>query len=885
MFCDSKGRLWLLPFRKSLCYYYNGKLHTQKNDSLLKRIRITDNIFFIAEDKNGTVAIGELSKIHLIKGSSVREIELQRRVTYITAMACDSSGIIRVNIRSYQQDTIYMLSDNKLIAKTSLSSGNRVYNMALGKSFLVTKEAGRTDFKSFSGDSRSLNQLKIHINFSILSDSLFSDNTHDGSFVYNCNNPFYNIHYLPGKTVSSVYKDNEQNLWFCTQREGVYKLNSPFVYGQTVKDPSGKLLGVYSLLKNNGIVWIGTEEGYIFSLQPSTGKINKEPYTKGLTGNPRNSLRVLLKTKKGELVLGLQGYVKKTNSINYKTEGSLKDLANAYDNNIIVSTSSGMWVIDGMTLKESDTLWQGRTTAGSYSDGIYYIGTLEGLYLATRDKQIKYAGEKDSLLRNRIAAIRQSKDGTFWIATYDKGILIYKNSKLIDQISKKNGLSSNICRTLFIHGNNLWVGTDNGLNKVNIGDKDYPIIKYTTADGLISNSINTVVADDSLVYVGTPEGISYFDDKKISPQASCVLRITDISAAGNSLEVDVVSGKYKALALARKENNIRFEFAGISYRSGGEMSYRYKLIGLDTGWHATKENFLNYPTLSPGDYVMEIQAINKFGIGSDVIRVPFTINKYWWEKIWVGGLLILLLAGILYLVVSWRIRRIRKRENEKNQLLEQAVLMEHMALKAQMNPHFIFNSLNSIQQYVVDKDVVGANRYLAAFSRLIRLTLDNSSKSAISIAEEIKYLSQYLELEMMRTDNKFSYTINIPEEILESDHTISPMLLQPFIENSIRHGILYRKDSEGHIHVKIKQYENGLRFTIEDNGVGREQSAFYKSKTPIKYQSKGIVLTKQRVDLINRNKTEKVKICITDIKNEIGAIEGTRVILDYPHSN
>jgi hypothetical protein len=552
---------------------------------------------------------------------------------------------------------------------------------------------------------------------------------------------------------------------------------------------------------------------------------------------------------------------------------------------MLISTSTGVWVVDGRTLKEVDTIWQGRSTAVYYSNDIYYIGTLEGLYRVTRQKQKTYAGDTDPLLKSRIAAIRQAKDGTFWIATYDRGIIVYKDSKVIEHISKNDGLSSNICRTLFLHGNNLWVGTDNGLNKINIENKEHTIIKYTIADGLISNSINAVYADDSLVYVGTPEGISYFDDKKISPHASCLLRLTDISVAGNSIDGNVFSEVAKPLSISRDDNSIRFAFAGISFRSGGEMSYQYKLTGLDTSWHATKENFLNYPTLSPGNYTMEIQAINKFGIKSEILRIPFTINKYWWEKIWVSMLSILLAAGILYFMISWRIRKIRKREKEKNQLLEQAVMMEHMALKAQMNPHFIFNSLNSIQQYVVDKDVVGANRYLSGFSRLIRLTLDNSSKATISIEEEVKYLSQYLELEKMRTDDKFSYSINIQDNIRENNYNISPMLLQPFVENSIRHGIRYRKDFNGHIDIKIRQYEHGLRFTIEDNGVGREQAAFYKSKTPIEYQSKGIVLTEQRIGLINRNKNEKVKISISDIKNEQGVTEGTRVTLDYPHSN
>jgi len=232
-----------------------------------------------------------------------------------------------------------------------------------------------------------------------------------------------------------------------------------------------------------------------------------------------------------------------------------------------------------------------------------------------------------------------------------------------------------------------------------------------------------------------------------------------------------------------------------------------------------------------------------------------------------------------------RIRRVRFREKEKTRMSEQVSMLEQMALKAQMNPHFIFNSLNSIQQYVVDKDIVGANKYISGFSRLIRLTLDNSSKPEIPIAEEIKHLSQYLELEKMRTDNKFLYSISIPEEILQDDYSISPMVLQPFVENSIRHGIRYRNDSNGHIKIVVTHYEKGLRFIIEDNGVGREIAGLYKSINPIEYQSKGISLTEQRINLMNRNRKEKIEILLTDIKDEKNATAGTRVVINYPNNN
>jgi hypothetical protein len=336
--------------------------------------------------------------------------------------------------------------------------------------------------------------------------------------------------------------------------------------------------------------------------------------------------------------------------------------------------------------------------------------------------------------------------------------------------------------------------------------------------------------------------------------------------------------------LSRRNNNIRFEYAGISYRSGGEIFYRYRLSGLDTGWSITKENFLAYPALLPGNYRLELQAINKFGIKSEIISIPFSIERFWWEKVRVQIAAVILFLFIVGLFMNRRIRQVRLRENEKNLLREQVSTLEQMALKAQMNPHFIFNSLNSIQHYVLDKDIIGANKYIAGFSRLIRLTLDNSSKPEISIDEEIQYLSQYLELEKMRTGNKFRYSIDVPETILRNDYSISPMVLQPFVENSIRHGLRYRNDSNGHIKIEIISYEKGLKFIIEDNGVGRLVAGSFKSKNPIEYQSRGISLTEERINLMNRNRKEKIEMTIADVRDN-GTITGTRVVIIYPNAN
>jgi len=878
LFCDSKGRLWMMPFRKTICYYYKGKLYTQKNDSILKQLQVTGNIFGMAEDRNGRLALLEAYAVHLLKDTSIKKIQFsspfQAWASSFTSIAVNDSGIINI-LSSKGVFTVY---DEKLKepVKTTLTTPSIGHAM-IGPSFFIDEQENNITITFIrDGQTRRIGQSPKHLNFSVLKNGLFSDNTHDGAFIYSANEISFKEHHLPGRSIANVFRDNENNLWFCTQREGVYKLNSPYVSNKTFKSNEGKVLSVHSLLKYKENLWVGAEEGYLFTYSVNSNNIEVKKSTGSF-----HQIKVLLESNKKDLLIGGQSRLTSISSGTLIPEGSLKDIRPAFGNNILLSTSTGTWLINTdnlnkITTRITEAVWQGRTTTAHYSKDTFYIGTLDGLYKTHNENKI-FAGDEDALLKSRIASIRETNDGTLWIATYDQGIVAYKNKKVLMNISKAQGLTSNICRNLFLHKNDLWVGTDNGLNKITIDSNKYRITKYTVADGLLSNFINAIFVDDSLVYVGTPDGVSYFEDKKISQHAPCILRLTDIVVSGRSIDADSTN-----FILKRRDNNIRFEFSGISYRSGGEITYRYSLDGLDTGWHTTKENFLNYPTLLPGNYTMKLQAINKFGIESEVISIPFLIKKFWWEKLWIrvlGGILLLGMAGIF---MNHRIRHVRQREKEKTSLREQISMLEQMALKAQMNPHFIFNSLNSIQHYVVDKDVIGANKYIAGFSKLIRLTLDNSAKQVVTISEEIDYLSQYLELESMRTSGKFTYSVKVDPEVLKNGYTISPMLLQPFIENSIRHGIPYRNDSDGHISISIEEYDKGLRFILEDNGVGRTMSKTYKSNNAIEYQSKGIALTEQRIHLINKDKKEKISLAITDIiKDDI--VEGTRVIMNYPN--
>jgi sensor histidine kinase YesM len=258
----------------------------------------------------------------------------------------------------------------------------------------------------------------------------------------------------------------------------------------------------------------------------------------------------------------------------------------------------------------------------------------------------------------------------------------------------------------------------------------------------------------------------------------------------------------------------------------------------------------------------------------------------------IAGIAVLVAGLALFLIL--RSRKLQKKlltqksqitlnekELENNRLQIQLFELEQSALRAQMNPHFIFNSLNSIQHYVINQDIQGANKYISMLGSLIRLTLEYASKKEILLAEELLYIEKYINLEKMRMQDKFDYSITVDEAVHPDYVSIPPMLLQPFIENAIKHGVKYLEDKKGEIDIAVLPVKGGLKYLVTDNGIGREVTARYKTSVTNGHQSKGINLSEMRVALL-KNQDVNPTIEIIDLKDAAGNACGTQVIIILP---
>jgi ligand-binding sensor domain-containing protein/two-component sensor histidine kinase len=857
LFADSKGRIWMAPFKNTICYYYNGKIHTQENDPVLKKINIS-----------GVIRAFKESADHTIGFVSDKDAIVIRNDTTIDVFSSHvrAQGFLLLNNTS--GNGFNLVADDSCFTIDQGKITNAVRRLILREPVNKNLEKARASLKITTSD------------FSPQTNDLLFTNTYYGSWMTDTTtfDRFEEL-FLKDKQISHGLVDNENNIWFTTLGEGVYKLASREF--KTYYFKGSQTAEIFSLAKLNNKIYAGSSFGKVYISRGSgIDTLNYEKDFSNLSHfNTISKVVFLKKAKHGALIAGTDGLLIKQSPkgrLVNRDINSIKSVDEEEDGTLLVGTARRTVLVNPENLTIIDTVWPYRTTAVCYYNNAYYIGTVNGLYIVSKDKHARYLGDIFPALRLRISYFAKSPDGSLWVATFGGGVICMKNENVINHITTRQGISSNLCRTLFLSNNFLWVGTDKGLNKINISQTPFPVTTYSSTDGLPTDIINAIYVDSTKIYVGSPAGLSFFDETKVSDYSKCNLRILDISVANKSQPVQ------DSYLLKYRENSLKISYAGISFKSGGYIWYRYRLKGLTDTWDSTAQTVLEYPSLPPGNYEFELIAINKKGIVSNPVKISFIVEAAFWQTLPFQVFIIAVVIALTWLLVAWRFSILRKQEQEKNAFQQRLNDLEQMALRAQMNPHFIFNCLNSIQNFIINNDLESSNWYLTEFAHLIRQTLDNSEKGSISITNEIKYLKRYLELEMMRFGHSFSYNIEVDPDLDCDLVSIPTMILQPYIENSIRHGIRYKENGDGRIDIKFKKPDDDFICIIEDNGIGRKKAAEYKSQMHVEYQSKGMSLTAERINILNRQQANPITIEIIDLSDALNQPSGTKIIIRFP---
>jgi ligand-binding sensor domain-containing protein len=651
LFVDSKNRVWMMPFRSSICYYWKGKIYNQENDPLLKKILINERISNILEDRQGNLLLRDYSALFFISADgNIKVIKDFGGTTFAAGSAfLTTTGNFSIQLQLGQRPNPGPSFIVEYDPKGAIIGQKPFYYAPWGDNFSISTphmEIYRLGDSLIVTTTTDQNKKAIALppafnSLSLINDTLCSINTGNGALFYDTRAGKVVRHVLPGKNVNSVFQDKEGNSWFLTAGVGIFRVGSFEFTNFTFTENKIDHLGVFSIAQFDPILYVGTEKSLLYTIDRGKKTILAHHVS---NYSINNKISAIVQMPSGRIMLGTNEGV-----IEFKGKGERSKIPftiksiQVDGNRLLASMQSGIVLLSEKLLH--DDLMTGKRSACSYvQNKIYYNGTLNGLYTFDSTGKSTWLGEQEPLLRSRISDIEGSAEGTLWIGTHGEGLIGYKDGRIIWSIRQKDGLTSDICRTVFIAGKEVWVGTDKGLNKVVWDQGRYHITTFTSADGLMADIINAVYVDGSTVYAGTPAGLTTFDANKISLNSFCKLRMTGIQAVGRQWAKDTTG-----FILPPRDNAIRFDYVGISYRSAGDITYRYRLLGLNDGWQTTRETFLSYPSLPSGDYELQVKATNKFGVESNMINIPFRVEKLLWEKNWFRALVLILAAGVIWL--------------------------------------------------------------------------------------------------------------------------------------------------------------------------------------------------------------------------------------------
>lgn len=706
------------------------------------------------------------------------------------------------------------------------------------------------------------------------------------------------------------YDKETQTLWAGSLDKGLYKV----ILRKEIEAFDAKFFGLDKLAitslfnDNENNLWIGADNLIIKKHPDNTfEKIDKQTLYRRIN-------LCLFKQKK---ISTLQLYLSEAEKNNgFITMNFIED----YQKNIWVGTSWGLFGLD-----ENLNVLNRLPSAGCHlaidaNQTLYAAEMYKGVNIYKypyTDKPFTYLAPEDKNIPFDIICAIMNKN-KIWFGSYTKGLYRCDNGHF-----KHFNFPENHIRDLTLDkDNNLLFGTNNG--KVILGnekgDSIYILKQYASERPLKGNSVSfvkviqdkyligtntglNVLKNDALIaylnqaeglpklpylaseidqdenlYIANEDGVYKFDSPffnflSTSPKAKIVVGAIKVNGQ-NWCDSLLCWNNYNvsSIQLNYQQNDIELSFLQNNIFNAEKNIYRYKIIGLLNQWSEYESNgTIHLRAVPSGTYQIVLEGKN-MGTGDVFVtrKIQLVITPPFWKTPWFITLSVLLILVTILVIFKLRIHSIQKREQEKAALTNKLLESRLTALRAQMNPHFMFNAMNSIQNFIIDKDTRLALHYLAEFSKLIRQTLDNSTEKLIPLATEIGFLKSYIAVQKMRFDS-VETRVTVDQTIDKYRLFIPTLIIQPFIENAFEHAF-DNSLTDKNIEVKFVQEDALLTCTIADNGKG-----FSENNSPFLHASKGIKLCKDRILLLNREyNANKFTLKITSSN------KGTMVVLSFP---
>ncbi len=761
-----------------------------------------------------------------------------------------------------KQETRIDTSLNTLLVNAMYEDRQHNLWVATDYAGLLRYDKEKDNFNFITSDDKVKNGLRY--SFSTL--SIFQDRddniwlgTDRGISIFNpYQNYFQSIHHvdgnkasLPKYDINDVIETNQGEILVATWGGGITIYDQQWTFKRNVHfSGSPQLNLVWNFVGlDDGTIWAGTQNGYIHQYDPVT-QVFKTIHPKE-TGN--STISTMSKDANGNILIGLfNGKIVIWNKAGEQFY--------AYNDAATNTTLPFSAVIDILPDHAGKT-WV--TTA----NGLLLFDTAKRAYthLFQPDSLQGYSGVT-------LQCIAQHNDSMLLLGAIYKGLYLFNMRTCAFSRPPVDGVfnPTSVYAIQKDRKGNIWLTTNFNIIKLHADFSQFTT--FNTDQSIINASFGSsrfYALQDGRWVTYTPAEIVCFNPDSIGKDSGNHLqvKICGFTVFDKKIQVDSFMLQHAPIVLPHNHNFVSIEFSALTYTDVRQINYYYRLSGVDQKWiHSTTKQFADYTDLHPGKYRFEVKA--DYGTGpTSTTSLAFVIKPPWWGTWGFRILSILALGALMFWGVRNRIHTIRKEAALKHRIAE----TEMMALRSQMNPHFIFNCINSIDAMIQSNDKYKATVYLNKFAKLIRNVLDSSKQNKITLSKDMETLQLYVDLELFRHLDKFTASIETDDELMQNDYRVPPLIVQPYIENAILHGLRHKKDKPGKLRVSVTKKEEEIVYVIEDDGVGRKAingDAQHEGK------SYGMQISSDRIRLFNNEEIASVRI--TDLESE-GKPSGTRV--------
>jgi hypothetical protein len=746
-------------------------------------------------------------------------------------------------------------------------------------------------------------------------DSSYWIGFHDRLVLFREGNVVRNIPFAGKANISDLLRDRKGNIWVGTISDGIYRVNARGVVRFKDYLAIPPVIITDMLEDEAGSIWLTTQGKGVYRLD-DTNLLNYYPGQASLnvsiTALEEHKDTVIIGST-GTLSLWHDGKIVAMPSTHLNAEDFIyfirRESARIYIGTPYALISKQMtWPFAEKLIKAGKkrigcislfTDSHGRTWAGSFgrlflveddtlrsirrrllhnvrinaigedTSGIIYFGSNEGL-IAFDGRSFSPLALPAAFRHARVNALYGDSLGRLWIATAD-GLLLREKAKT--GVFAANGrFAKGGCTSLAADSlGNLWVGTaDSRVSKIilrTMAVSDYALGEY-------SGEVTALKYCHNRLFIGLADKLSVIANPTAVDAAPPPLYITAIRSGRHQIAVT------DSIRLAYSESNVSVDYAAISYRYPQSVRYRYRIEGLESYWHYTSGTTIDISAIPFGSCQLILAARQSNGPWGPPVRLHVYVTTPIWRQWWFATAFIIILSALVFATSRYFVLRKARRQQYQRSVSNRIIFLKQQALSALINPHFIFNCMNSIQHYLNRKDSEKANEYLADFASLIRLTMEQAQQAFISLKAEVARLQLYLSLEKLRFGDQLLYDISIDPELEAGDISIPNMILQPYVENAIWHGIMPKK-AKGYVSVTFSGSGDGmLQIEIRDDGIGfHHRKALDRPGVGF-----GMGLTERRLQLLADLLKQEYSVMVKNIEaqDSFGKSSGTLIVIRVP---